>query len=90
MPYIKQQDREPFAKCLDELIANLIIENKKDFKDGELNYCISKVINTLFELNPSYATINKIIGVLECAKQEFYVVKAIEYERIKMLQNGVV
>ena len=56
---------------------------------GELNYLISKLCNTyLLENVRNYDTHNTIVGVLECAKQEYYRRMTVPYECSKMLQNG--
>jgi hypothetical protein len=56
---------------------------------GEVNYAITGVCNEWAKLRGrNYSTYNEIIGVLECAKLEFYrrAVAAYEDEKIKL--NG--
>ena len=56
---------------------------------GELNYVITKeILRWLHEEGTSYATLNSVIGVLECAKLELYRRIVAEYEDEKKLQNG--
>lgn len=56
---------------------------------GELNYTISHIINTyLQDERVSYASINEVIGVLECAKLELYRRVAADYEDQKCAENG--
>jgi len=56
---------------------------------GELNYLISYICNEYMNQEGlRYQTINNIIGVLECAKQEFYRRVATPYEDLKILENG--
>lgn len=78
MPYIPQDKRE----LIDEgpgYITNA----------GEFNYYISSLINNYISYNgKSYALINEMIGVLECAKLELYRRVAAPYEDIKIQQNG--
>src|SRR5579859_7792912 len=57
-------------------------------RPGQMNYVISRICNELFDSNPSYARINGIVGVLECAKAEFYRRKAVPYEENKIKENG--
>ena len=80
MPYIKEGDRK-FAY---DDPASL----------GELNYCItSRILKYLDNINQagmraSYTDYNNIIGVLECAKLEFYRRMVAEYEDQKLRENG--
>jgi hypothetical protein len=64
---------------------------------GELNYAITKLcdnfvlyrsgtIRDMYELR--YDNINEVIGVLECAKQEFYRRIAVPLENEKIADNG--
>jgi hypothetical protein len=56
--------------------------------DGEINYMISILLKRQFFNNKCYATANKLIGAVECAKQEFIrrYLNAMEDEKI--IQNG--
>lgn len=79
MPYIKDEDRNMFA-----FLGALPL-----LHEGELNYCITMLCKSFLEQEEmSYASINKIIGVLECAKQEFYRRVAVPYENRKIEENG--
>jgi hypothetical protein len=56
---------------------------------GELNYEITlKCLKYLKRHSKSYATINEIVGALECAKLEFYRRLAAPYEDTKIIENG--
>lgn len=56
---------------------------------GELNYIITlELLDYLDRHHETYKTINDIIGVLECAKQEFYRRIAVLYEDKKIKENG--
>lgn len=82
MPYIKKEDRKVFDECLYELSNT--IDN-----EGELNYCISTILHLYLEREGvRYAQINKLIGVLECAKMELYRQIAGPYESAKFIENG--
>ena len=77
MPYIKTERRIDIHTSRD-------IENP-----GELNYYLTKVCLAYFEkFGKSYTTLNAIIGVLECVKQEFYRREVIPYENGKLKENG--
>ena len=84
MPYIKQEDRDHFICDIDDLISRLKI-NKSP---GELNYVISSIVWELFDDNPSYTEGNKLVGVLECVKQEFIRRRLNPYEDEKIKSNG--
>lgn len=81
-PYISKTEREE----LDGAIERLGI-----FADspGKLNYSITQVLRKFEELEgTSYDTYNTVIGILECAKLEFYRRAISTYEDIKINENG--
>jgi len=81
MPYIKK-DRRPF-------IFNVILVPDNCESVGELNYAITEICKTWLEKHgTTYTSINDVIGVLECAKLEFYRRIAVPYEDIKIKENG--
>lgn len=78
MPYIEEAQR----KVLDE-------KPSLASKPGELNYVITKqCCDFLDRYGFDYAGINAVVGVLECAKQEFYRRLAVPYEEQKRKDNG--
>jgi len=54
---------------------------------GELNYAIT-ILCLKYAGQFNYAKINEVIGVLECAKLEFYRRLAAPYEDTKIKENG--
>ncbi len=80
MPYITQARR-------DELEAD-----PQGFPQtpGELNYVLTMICKNYMEERkiPNYATLNEIVGVLECAKLEFYRRIVADYEEEKIETNG--
>ena len=77
MPYIKAEDR------------NLMDDGALPRTEGELNYTISTLLDEyLAEYGFNYANLNKVVGVLECAKLEIYRRMAAPYEDQKMQENG--
>tara|TARA_B100000745_G_scaffold150166_1_gene98169 strand:- start:1162 stop:1440 length:279 start_codon:yes stop_codon:yes gene_type:complete len=77
MPYIKAEDR------------NLMDDGVLPRTEGELNYTISTLLDEyLAEYGFNYANLNKVVGVLECAKLEIYRRMAAPYEDQKMQENG--
>lgn len=84
MPYITEKQR----KELDDFINIL---SPKINSDGELNYVVTKLCLKFAKPNDqstSYNLINSTIGVLECAKLEFYRRLAASYEDDKIKRNG--
>lgn len=75
MPYIPKEDRD----------------SPSVHTPGHLNYLISKTCHLYLEEHGlNYKELNAIIGVLECAKLEFYRIVASKYEDQKRLSNGSV
>lgn len=81
MPYIPSESRKQFDSHIEALV-------EKDISFGELNYIISRMIWLLWNRKPSYTLANNLIGVLECAKAEFYRRFLAPYEDIKIKENG--
>jgi hypothetical protein len=76
MPYITQERRAE----VDFGGAELMV--------GDLNYLISTLLDDYIGPTISYAKINDVIGVLECAKMELYRRLAVDYENEKAHLNG--
>ncbi len=55
---------------------------------GELNYKITRSVLDYLPVHPRYEDFNTVIGVLECAKQEFYRRMVAVYEDEKIKENG--
>lgn len=73
MPYIKQENRQ---------------DTKLDHP-GNLNYLITKLMAQYVKENGlNYRTINDVVGVLTCAKDEFYRRVVVPYEDSKIEENG--
>ena len=84
MPYIEPNKRPNLDSAIMVLASIIESETPED-----LNYVITKLIHTLFELDGlNYKTLNAAIGVLECAKQELYSQIIKPYEDKKKLENG--
>ena len=84
MPYIKPEDRSELAAFSDDL-SDLIRSV------GELNYVITRICHNWIEkTGKRYTHLNQVMGVLECAKLEFYRMVVSQYENQKILENGKV
>ena len=83
MPYIRKEDREQYKEVVEE------IKKKGIACAGDLNYLITVLSNIyLEECGKCYTSYNEVIGVLECAKQEYYRTKVAPYEEKKCKENG--
>ena len=87
MPYIEQSQRTKYQEILQEL-CKTIPNNDAKCLEGDVNYIISYIFNDLASKQLNYASINRIIGCIECAKIEFYRRIAAKYEDEKLIQNG--
>ena len=85
LPYIKPENRKKYDKVLKELVTMLKTLPPEEI-DGELNYIVTKMLKEIYPLR--YFHINKAIGVLECAKLEFYRRVAAPYEDTKIKESG--
>jgi hypothetical protein len=80
MPYINKYGRS-------EIVNNKIYPTSV----GDLNFKISEICHKyIMNKGLCYATLNEVIGVLECAKQELYRQVAASYEDKKKKENGSV
>jgi len=78
MPYIKQERRKILRPSGDKIRNG-----------GELNYGLTAVIAEYLScVGVTYASLNEVVGVLECAKLELYRRIAAPYEDQKMKENG--
>jgi hypothetical protein len=81
MPYVKKTDRPRLDQAGEPRSA------------GDLNYVITRQIDAyLAHKGISYAHLNEVIGVLECAKLELYrrIVARYEDKKIADPENGEV
>ena len=88
MLYIPQADR-PRLDYYTEARRSLTKAGIQSPKPGELNYMLTRIILAYFDTaGMNYATLNTVIGVLECIKQELYRRVAVPYENKKRTENG--
>lgn len=83
MPYIEQSRREVLdAYGIDQAVGSVT-------SAGDLNYLITSLLTRYIQWRGmGYETINTLIGVLECSKQELYRRVAAPYEDFKSELNG--
>lgn len=89
MPYIDEKMRYELDNLIEELVDKLQTKYT-EATDGRLNYIITRLLASTYKIDkdPRYSKINDIIGILECAKLEFYARVARPYEDLKTEQNG--
>lgn len=89
MPYIAQNRRSALDQTINDLIAVIDTLNEKDQSAlaGDLNYTITRLIDSAYPAK-RYRHMNEIVGVLECAKMEFYRRIASPYEDQKIYDEG--
>lgn len=79
MPYISRTRRSELPELPDY----------RDLTAGDLNYLITTLaIDYIADHGCNYATMNEVIGVLECAKQELYRRWLAPYEDSKIAEHG--
>lgn len=98
MPYITQDKRQKLDESIDLLVKSIISADgdNRDTLPGLLNYCITRLIKDSYKIltlrkgsgKLNYCDHNSAIGVLECAKQEFYRRQTSPYEDEKIKENG--
>ena len=85
MPYIKPELRKPFEDCIDNMVSKMY----HTMTAGELNFIISSLIDSYIIIKGlKYQNLNDVVGVLECAKAEFYRKIVVPYEIEKEKDNG--
>lgn len=62
------------------------IEEEKDL-DGIVNYTLTKLLDRVYG-SGGYYKFNRLMGVLECVKHEYYRRKIANYEDEKISENG--
>lgn len=84
MPYIKGVGQRQSIDLRMSGASSLIIT------EGDLNFAITRLLVHYIASRGGvrYSRINEVMGVLECAKQEFYRQVAAPYEDKKLAENG--
>ncbi len=90
MPYIKVEDRKRIVDTVEKGDRNRIEAVADRIKsEGDLNYVITYLCHLFIKAKGKrYATLNTVVGVLECAKQELYRRVIAPYENLKIESNG--
>ena len=88
MPYIVKEDRSKLDAAIATLADRLREMSTPETRAGNLNYTITKLLKLAYPPKLRYADQNEIIGMLECAKQEWYRRSTAPYEDEKIRSNG--
>jgi hypothetical protein len=95
MPYITEDKRKIVRHALGNLINSVVEASGRDASalPGILNFCITSLIKSTYHLVTnksvlSYSDHNSAVGMLECAKMEFYRRNTAPYEDQKIIENG--
>jgi len=85
MPYIKAEDRPEWDEVVKQVVEKLEAKDETA-KEGCLNYFMTKILKSAYK--PKYFNYNRIMGLLECIKFEFYRRDIGPYEDTKIEENG--
>lgn len=85
MPYIKQEFRPQYDAIINALLDKL---KENGPPPGDLNYCISRIIWSLFNEDPRYAKGEALRGCLKEVSNEFRRRKLVPLEERKIQENG--
>lgn len=86
MPYIARKDRAQYQQAIGKL-AELVPPDRMA-RPGHMNYIISLLIQRVYGESMRYADHNEVVGLLNCAQQEFYRRFTAPYEDEKIEQEG--
>jgi hypothetical protein len=90
MPYIKEEQRSLLEEPIRSLIQRVISIDDEDEYEGVCNYIVTTLLNEIMipPTGPRYRYVNRIMGILECVKAEFYRRLASSYEQGAIIKNG--
>ena len=93
MPYIEKKHREELEEKIEDLVDLLKkIEIETGKVDGVVNYTTLLIL--LRSMKPrdgwNYSSLMRVIGTLECVKQEIYSELVSAYEELACVKNGTI
>ena len=83
IPYISQERRKDILPHIAEFWKNCPL-----LEEGEVNYTITTLLEYYRNGKYRYSLFNRIIGLLECIKLEYYRRMVASYEDSKEKENG--
>lgn len=85
MPYIKKERADDIWIDIRDILNEPTKVYPNPVKtEGELNYLITELCSKFVPSEPRYKDLNAVVGVLECAKLEFYRRAVALYEEEKI------
>lgn len=88
MPYVKNERRAELESILELSKFIESLGKVPDLSEGDVNYLVTSILVAVLGDDKNYAAINRLVGVVECAKLELYRRVAAPYEDAKVRQNG--
>ena len=88
MPYITKEDRSKLDAAIATLAERIREISAPETRAGNLNYSITRMLKMVYGAKLRYADHNEIVGMLDCAKQEWYRRCTAPYEDEKITANG--
>lgn len=85
MPFIDQASRALYAPGIKAIVDRVPAH---PHHKGDLTYVITEILHKAMGENLRYSDYADVIGILECAKLEFYAGRVHPYELKKKLESG--
>lgn len=86
MPYIHKDDRAHYEDAINLICTRL---DQREWCMGDMNYVFTMILKRATRGKVRcYMTLNELMGMVECVKQEFYRRDVVEYETEKIKQHG--
>lgn len=87
MPYLKEKERMLYAKLVNELAERLSLAEGDEI-GAHFNFIICSIAHKVCHKGSSYRHLERIVGAMELAKNEFIARRVRPYEDTKIVQNG--
>jgi hypothetical protein len=90
MPYIQPDQRKLIDKTILTLAKKIVDNTTAENLGGVANYTITKLILRILcpKTGWNYESLSRVIGTLECSKQEILRRLVGPYENVKIQENG--
>lgn len=90
MPYIVEDKRrvlEPAIHQVQDALRQIQCDDPEGSFEGVLNYLFTTIILRSYTRN-NYDEHNRVMGLLDCVKTEYYARRVTPYEKQKAYENG--
>ncbi len=85
MPFIDKPSRDLYAPGIKSIVERLAAH---PHHKGDLTYIITEILHKAIGEHLRYSDYCDVIGILECAKLEFYAGRVHPYEEKKKIEHG--